>query len=216
MASEKVSALAVVTKTALSLAFISSLVSIAITVGFGKATGPKNVPVSATIGPANEEGQNAQTPDDPLSPDAPIPKKKRGSNRPMDYSKIILPSFSLETKAEKTSAQIGEKLKVEVIITNTSDKEDMLYDGFNHVPEFELEVHDEAGRELALVPGSVDVVGGSSYSAKLHPGESLHRFARLDKEFKLDKPGNYFVQATRGVSKTNLRRSNTITITIIP
>ena len=175
-----------------------------------------SAPAVVVAGGQDAQIQNVQTPDDPLSPDAPRLRKKRGSNRPMDYSKITLPSFSLETKAEKTTTEIGEKLKVEVIITNTSDKEDMLYDGFNHAPEFQLEVHDEAGRELALIPGSVHEVDGSSYGALLHPGEALHRFARLDKEFKLDKPGNYFVQATRGVSKTNLRRSNTITITIIP
>jgi hypothetical protein len=38
----------------------------------------------------------------------------------------------------------------------------------------------------------------------------------LDKEFELDRVGNYFVQATRGVSETNERKSNTITIAIIP
>jgi len=156
---------------------------------------------------------NAQTLD-PLSPDAPMPQKKRLPNPPPDNSDIILPSFSLKIKAEKTIAEIGQALKVEVTITNTSDKDDMLYDPSGHTQEFALVVRDEAARELALIPGSVFVPQGSPSPARLHPGESIHRFARLDKEFKLDKPGNYFVQATRGVSKTNLRRSNTITITI--
>jgi len=38
----------------------------------------------------------------------------------------------------------------------------------------------------------------------------------LDKEFQLDKPGNYFVRATQGISETNKRESNVITIAIIP
>jgi hypothetical protein len=146
--------------------------------------------------------------------DAQIQQKRRLPKPPPDNSDVILPSFSLEIKAEKTTAKIGEKLKVGVTITNT-DSQDIFYDGYGHQPEFGLEVRDEMGMEVARKPGA-GWAGGSSFAAALHPGESLHRSARLDKEFELDKPGNYFVRATRGVSKTNLVRSNTITITIIP
>jgi hypothetical protein len=140
-------------------------------------------------------------------------QRRRLPNPPPDNSDVILPSFSLEIKAEKTTAKIGDRLKVEVTITNT-DSEDIFYDGFGHQQEFGLEVRDETGTEVARRLGA-GWSGGSSFAAALHPGESIHRSARLDKEFELDKPGNYFVQATRGVSKTNLVRSNTITITII-
>jgi hypothetical protein len=145
--------------------------------------------------------------------DAQRQRKRQEPNPPPDNGDIVLPSFSMEIKAEKTTAKIGERLKVVVTITNT-DSEDIVYDGYGHQRAFGLEVRDEMGREVARTPGAV-VADGSVFAATLHPGESIHRSARLDKEFVLDKPGNYFVQATRGVSKTNLVRSNTITITII-
>jgi hypothetical protein len=127
----------------------------------------------------------------PLSPDAPKPQKRRLPNPPPDNSDVKLPSFSLEIKAEEATVAVGEKLKVEVIITNTSDEEDMLCDGSGHIPEFRLEVHDETEKDDAPIPGSVVVTQGSSFAARLHPGESIRRFARLDKEFKLDKPGDH-------------------------
>jgi hypothetical protein len=159
--------------------------------------------VVAVASAQDANGQEAQT-----------QPRKRLPNPPPDNTDVILPSFSLEIKAEKTTAKIGERLKVEVTITNT-DSEDIFYDGYGHQPEFGLEVRDETDRQVARVPGA-SVEGGSATAVAIHPGESIHRSARLDKEFELDKPGNYFVRATRGVSKTNLRRSNTITITIIP
>jgi hypothetical protein len=149
-------------------------------------------------------GQDAQKPEKRRSPHLPPP----------DNSDIALPSCSLEIKAEKTAAKIAERVKVEVTITNT-DSQDIFYDGAGLERVFGLEVRDETGREVARTPG-VGIVNGSAFPVAIHPGESLHRSARLDKEFVLDKPGNYFVQATRGVSKTNLQRSNIITITIMP
>jgi hypothetical protein len=115
-----------------------------------------------------------------------------------------------------STAKIGEKLQVEVTLTNTSEQ-DIFYDGYGHLRPFELEVRDEQGKDVGRTPDGMAAngVGGSAVLVPIHPGQSIHRSARLDEDFKLDKPGNYFVQATRGSSKTNLRRSNTITIAII-
>jgi len=137
--------------------------------------------------------------------------KRRLSKPPADNSDIVLPLFSLEMKAETSTANIGEKLEVEVTLTNT-DSQDIFYSSPQR--DFELEVRDEMGKKVSRRVG--DVMDGSRFAARLHPGQSIRRYARLDKEFELDKPGNYLVQATRGVSETNERKSNTITITIIP
>jgi hypothetical protein len=145
--------------------------------------------------------------------DAQKPRKERLPKPPADNSDITLPRFSLEIKAEKAIAKIGEKLEVEVIMTNT-DSEDIFYASPQR--DFSVEMRDEMGRRVAGTPAGAGFRDGSSFAARLHPGESIRRFARLDKEFKLDKVGNYFVQATRGVSETNERKSNSITITIIP
>jgi hypothetical protein len=139
------------------------------------------------------------------------PPRKRQPHRSSDDNDIPLPLFSLELKAEKATAKIGDKLKVEITITDT-DSEDIFYASPQR--DFGLEVRDEMGKDVARIPGAVSL-DGSSFAPALHPGDSIHRFARLDKEFELNKPGNYFVQATRGSSKTNLRRSNTIMVTII-
>ena len=143
------------------------------------------------------------------------PERKKNPRPPDDNSDIKLPSFSLEIKADKTIAAVGEKLKIEVTLTNTSDQ-DIFYDGYGNQRPFGLDVRDEMGGKVAETEeGAIaDGVGGSVFAAPIHPGESIHRFARLDKEFKLDKPGNYFVQAARGVSITNRVTSNTITIAI--
>ena len=145
--------------------------------------------------------------------DAQRPKKKRLPKPPADNSDITLPMFSLEIKAEKPIAKIGEKLEVEVIMINT-DSEDIFYASPQR--DFGVEVRDEMGRSVARTPAGVGFWDGSSFAARLHPGESIRRYARLDKEFELETVGNYFVQATRGISETNERKSNTITITIIP
>lgn len=146
--------------------------------------------------------------------DAQKPTKKRLSTKaPADNSDITLPLFSLEIKAEKAIARIGEKLEVEVTMTNT-DSQDIFYASPQR--DFGVDVRDEMGRRVAGTPAGVGVGDGSSFAARLHPGESIRRYARLDKEFQLDKAGNYFVQAIRGVSETNERKSNTITIAIIP
>ena len=108
---------------------------------------------------------------------------------------------------------MGEKLEIEVTLTNI-DSEDIFYTSPQR--DFGVEVRDEMGRRIARRPAGAGFEDGSSFAANLHPGESIRRNVTLDKEFELDKVGNYFVQATRGVSETNQRKSNTITITIIP
>ncbi len=145
--------------------------------------------------------------------DAQKPQKKRLPKPPADNSDIVLPLFALEIKTQKAVAKIGEKLEVEVILTNT-DSADIFYTSPQR--DFELELRDEMGRKVARTPTGADLRDGSSFAAKLHPGESIRRLARLDREFELGKPGNYFAQATRGISETNERKSNIITVTIIP
>lgn len=145
--------------------------------------------------------------------DAQKQQKKRLPKPPTDNSEITLPLFSLEIKAEKEIAKIGEGLGVEVTMTNT-DSEDIFY--ASPQQDFALEVRDEMGREVARRPAGTGMRDGSSFAATLHPGESIRWYARLDKKFELDRPGNYLAQATRGVSETNERKSNAITITIIP
>jgi len=145
--------------------------------------------------------------------DAQRPRKKRLPKPPADNNDIRLPLFSLEIKTEKGIGKMGEKLQIEVTLTNI-DSEDIFYTSPQR--DFGVEVRDEMGRRIAPRPAGVGVEDGSLFAASLHPGESIRRNVRLDKEFELDKAGNYFVQATRGVSETNERKSNTITITIIP
>jgi hypothetical protein len=84
-----------------------------------------------------------------------------------------------------------------VTLTNTS-KQDIFYEGYSC--PFGLEVRDETGELIAPTPEGLTAQWGPSSGAPrtLHPGESIHRFARLDKEFKLDKRGNYFVHSERG------------------
>jgi hypothetical protein len=141
------------------------------------------------------------------------PKKKLQPRLPPEECGILRPSALLEIRAENANARVGESVKLDVTITNTSDR-DIFYGVPRQPGDFGLEVRDEAGRQ---VPQTFFDLSLSHFAARLPPGESIHFPVRLDNEFQLDKPGNYFVQATRSRGacvSDGLATSDAITISL--
>jgi hypothetical protein len=145
------------------------------------------------------------------------PPKKRQPRLPANQADFPLVKFSIELSALSTAAGVGEEMEVEVRITNTDDY-DILY---SDPREFFLEVRDRLGNEVAHTPYGLTTTYGlttsiSVFAAPIRPGTSLERSALLNKEFKLDKPGDYTVQAVRQNSLSTFIKSNVVAITITP
>jgi hypothetical protein len=126
-------------------------------------------------------------------------------------------AFSLVVSVPKTTAKVGEDLKVEINITNISDH-DILYDASGREPPFGLEVRDSGGRDIPRTTQGRRALAfeGSVFASPLHPGESVHRERLANKDFELTSPGKYLVQGIRMASKTTAVRSNVVEITILP
>jgi len=111
---------------------------------------------------------------------------------------------------------VGEELEIKVKITNTDDH-DIAY---TDPREFFLEVRDSSGNEVAHTPYGLYANGLSAriseFAGPIHPGDSLERSALLNKEFELEKPGDYTAQAVRQNSPSTLLKSNVVMITITP
>jgi hypothetical protein len=120
--------------------------------------------------------------------------------------------FSIELDAPSTAAGVRENPKVEVTIENTGDMDICHVSGADR--DFYLVVRDSSENEVARTPCHLG--NGSSFCALLHPGNSIQGSALLNKEFQLDKPGDYTVQAIRQSSTTSFIKSNIVAITITP
>jgi hypothetical protein len=124
--------------------------------------------------------------------------------------------FSIELGAPSTAAGVGENLETEITIKNTGDK-DICHIG-GGMRDFILEVRDSSGNRVAETPygQAANGANGSTFCALVHPGDSIQGSAFLNKEFQLDKPGNYTAQAIRRNSSTTFIKSNIVAITITP
>jgi len=126
-------------------------------------------------------------------------------------------AFLMVISVPQASAKLGEDLKVEVSLTNTSDH-DILYDANGHELPFGLEVRDRTDRTVLRTPQGLGALAfeGRVFAVPIHSGESIHRERLLNKDFELSKPGTYKVQAIRLANKTSAVKSNIVEITILP
>jgi hypothetical protein len=140
------------------------------------------------------------------------------ANGGVAWAQVVSSSeFSLIVSAPKTTVQVGEDLKIEITMTNTSDH-DLFYDASDHETSFGLEVRDSGGRIAPRTPlgRRVGAYAGSIFASRLHPGESIHReWMAANKYFELGDTGKYSVQAIRMASKTTALKSNIVTIAIV-
>ncbi len=144
-------------------------------------------------------------------------RKKLQPRLPPNQADFPPAKFSIELSALSTAAGVGEDLEVEFTITNTDDH-DILY---SHPREISLEVRDSLGNEVAPTPYGLTATYGlataiSVFGGPIHPGASLGRSVLLNEEFKLNKPGDYTVQAVRQNSLSTFLKSNLVLITITP
>jgi len=130
-------------------------------------------------------------------------------------------AFSLVVSTPESTVKAGTDLKAAVTMTNTSDH-DIFYraDPSGTLLPFAFDVRDSEGKVVSetskgLSAHGKNMAAGSYLGVPIHPGESIHRERVLNKEFDLEKPGKYTVQATRESGSTVVK-SNIITITVVP
>jgi hypothetical protein len=132
------------------------------------------------------------------------------------------PPVSVTISAPSSDVKAGSELKLDVVVTNTSDEQV----GLTTWPEdFRVDVLDSNGKVVgkAQEPGGSTTnrkalnfpAQGSSQGITLAPHGVFRLREDLSKEFDLSKPGKYTVQAIRMYGKTAVK-SNTVTITVVP
>jgi len=127
------------------------------------------------------------------------------------------PDCSLILSAAKTTMKVGEDLKVEVTMTNSTDH-DVFYKA--DFPPFMIEVRDNDNKKVSETEYGRKVhgknrPGGSYFAMPMHPGESIRRQPVLSQEFDLSQPGKYSIQAIRQVDDMVVK-SNMVSITVVP
>jgi hypothetical protein len=142
------------------------------------------------------------------------------------------PPFSISISAAQNVVQVGKAIFINIVMTNTSNHPinapSVWMAGFDMVYGFE--VHDSAGSQIAWhAPGTVAGVDNMN-SGTLDPGKTASEQVRIDRFYKLTKPGTYEIQVKHYVSMENPQGdsapkydaakgevwSNKITITVVP
>ena len=137
--------------------------------------------------------------------------------------------FSLTLNVTPTVVKPGAKIAVEVVLTNTSNKEIFVSRdaGFQAEMDYKIEVLDRDGkrppetRYLRAVRGEDTghpsmVVTGDYGNFPLKPGEATKDTTNLAELFDLSRPGEYVIHVGRidPMSKATVK-SNTVTVTVI-
>ena len=130
--------------------------------------------------------------------------------------------FSLAVSTSTPTIKMGSELKLDVAVTNTSDKRVSLW---SHPGKLApgLDVRNSKGKPANEVKakseppkgGVVYPPGGSYPSLDIDPGKTVHFEEIVTRKFDLTKPGTYTVQAMQEFDN-KLLKSNTITITVTP
>jgi hypothetical protein len=142
------------------------------------------------------------------------------------------PKISITIRTAQNAVKVGSDVEVEVKMENIS-AEDLFYG----VPglfgagttSFRWEIRDSKGTAIPMteygikanhleppqegVPPHVDA--GSAFAGTLGPGKSVVQKLALSKEYDLNKPGKYTIQALHFDGKMDVK-SNTITLTVTP
>jgi hypothetical protein len=133
--------------------------------------------------------------------------------------------FSLTIRLLHDIAKAGSQIRVEVVLTNTSDHEIGI---LKSAPEadYMVEVRDANGNMAPDTdfgrrqkdPASVKVSSATPlYSLK--PGESLHDEIQIERLYKISGPGKYSIQASRTVPEemgSGVVKSNMVNVTVTP
>lgn len=138
--------------------------------------------------------------------------------------KASLP-FSLMIRPLQNVAKVGSQIRVQVVLTNTSDHEIGILKSAPEV-DYLVEVRDTRGRMAPDTdfgrkqkdPASVKVSTGSPlYSLK--PGESLRDEIQIGRLYEMSVPDKYSIQVSRIVPEEmggGVVKSNMVNVTVTP
>jgi len=140
-------------------------------------------------------------------------------------------AFSLTIAAPKEPLRAGAELRLQITVTNTSNRKISFITSPGPIPEdgflYEIDVRDEQGRS---VPLSSDLRGrdprvpvdyGSRTARTLAPGESFVDQVTVTRFYDLTRPGQYTISVARSMPpRQNLGngtvKSNSITLAVTP
>jgi uncharacterized protein (DUF58 family) len=133
--------------------------------------------------------------------------------------------FSLTIRLLQNVAKVGSEIRVQVVLTNTSDHEIGI---LKSAPEADyiVEVRDTRGkmapdtdfRRKQKDPASVKVSTASPLYT-LKPGESLRDEIQVERLYEMSAPGKYSIQVSRTVPEemgSGIVKSNMANVTITP
>jgi hypothetical protein len=143
------------------------------------------------------------------------------------------PPFTITLTAPKNPLKIGSKIRVDIMLKNTSNT-DISVSKSNAEDQAEfsyvIDVRDEKDEpppkteyarslngEDANDPKHIKVVVSSDVISTLKPGETLNDIAVLNRLYDLSRPGKYVVQIGRQIPKELGRgfvKSNAVTLTV--
>ena len=137
--------------------------------------------------------------------------------------------FSLTLRADQQQYKSGEKIRLDITITNTSQTQIRMLSGPGSAmaeEHFELIGTDPKGSPIrethygleahGKVPNHLS--GGSRYAEDIPPGGTLHQKLNANLLYSFTEPGQYSFYIKRLYEKDNrtVVKSNTISITIVP
>lgn len=135
------------------------------------------------------------------------------------------PSFSLTLSTKTSEFRVGSDVWIDITQANTSNQtiscSSQGYDSVNH--KYHYDVRDEDGNLAAkAVRPNMELEPEDYHPCNLSPGESGLDSVKLNRVYKLDRPGKYTVQVYRfdpdladDQGKPLKVLSNTITITVV-
>jgi hypothetical protein len=136
------------------------------------------------------------------------------------------PRFSLSIATPLSAVKVGDELRLDIVLTNTSKQEYPIGVEIetNHAErDYQISVVDSEGDSaLKVVPlllpngkHKPHMAAGSHYSRVLKPGARIDSHAILNRLCDLTKPGEYTIQVKRSDPDSKMIvRSNIITVAI--
>jgi hypothetical protein len=150
-----------------------------------------------------------------------------------DVKPVESPPFTVVISTPNTVAKAGSEVKLKIVMKNVSDHE--IHYGLAATGDetdlqggFRIDVRDAEGEPVRESAWGQKVHGtdtnrkpfmGSVFGGPipLKPGQTFEIKRMIAKEYELNRPGRYTIQAERTDPKSNLVvKSNVIRITVIP
>jgi len=133
-------------------------------------------------------------------------------------------NFSIAISSPQLIVNAGSDVRVEIVMTNISDRDIFYGAGLGGEYPFMLDIRDSNGRVVPRIqkkgPGPSEPKGGTFILTPIKPGKSIQREWVVNRDFDMASPGRYTLQAMREAGTTevglSIVKSNKLTIIVVP